>query len=113
MKPDYPKLAVQLGSLLGLAQGATLKVAHLTRQGLEFVFESETTRTEVRLLPRVYTEGKVIVDAINDLTLVVEVRQFPRDPAPGPRAEPERAPAPGGGRIELPFSTWYEEGEYL
>jgi hypothetical protein len=87
----------------------TLKLAHLTREGMEFVFENETTRTEVRIRPRVYTEGKVIVDAINDLTMVVEVNQF--------RIKDEQVPAGaepvGGGKLELPYSTWFFEGDFM
>lgn len=103
MKVDYGKAALQFGQLCGLAQGMTLKVAHLTKQGMEFVFENETTRAEVRVVPHVYTEGKVIIDAINDLTLTVEVKQF---------AISDGATV-GGGQVELPFSTWFFEGDYL
>lgn len=102
MKADYSALALQFGQLLGLAQGMNLKLGHLTKQGMELVFESGTTRTEVRILPRVYTEGKVIIDAINDLTLEVEVKQ----------TELTTGNAVGGGKVELPFATWFFEGDY-
>lgn len=103
MNSNYGELALQFGQLFGLAQGANLKLAHLTRQGMEFVFETATTRTEVRLLPQVYAEGKVIVDAINDLTMRVRVTQY----------EIKNGQQVGGGQIELPFSTWFFEGDYL
>ncbi len=103
MNTDYSTLALQFGQLLGLAQGMNLKLAHLTKQGIEFVFESATTRTEVRLLPQVYAEGKVIIDAINDLTMVVEVKQY----------ELEGGKEVGGGKVELPYATWFFEGDYL
>lgn len=103
MQPDYGQLAIKFGQLLGLAQGMTLKLAHLTRQGMEFVFEDGETRVEVRFLPKVYTEGKVIVDAINDLTMVVQVK----------RVGAGGVELAGGGRVELPYSTWYDEGDYL
>lgn len=103
MKADYSTLALQFGQLVGLAQGMNLKLAHLTKQGIELVFESATTRTEVRLLPKVYAEGKVIIDAINDLTMMVEVKQF----SLGDGKEV------GGGKVELPYSTWFFEGDYL
>lgn len=109
MKPDYSQLALRFGELIGLAHGMTLKLGHMTRQGLELVLENETTRTELRIVPKVYTEGKVIVDAINDLTLIVEVRQFElRD-----GQVVTVAPQVGGGQLELPFSTWFFEGDYL
>jgi hypothetical protein len=109
MKEDYSELAVRFGELLGLAQGMTLKVAHLTRQGMEFVLESPTTRTEIQITPRVYTEGKVIVDAINDLTMVVQVKQYElRDG----KADESASPV-GGGKVELPYSTWFFEGDYM
>jgi hypothetical protein len=85
----------------------TLRVAHLTRQGMELVFESSSTRTEISILPRVYSEGKVIVDAINDLTMVIEVRQV------GLAGQGEAEQVVGGGRVELPYSTWFFEGDYL
>jgi hypothetical protein len=107
MKADYARLALEFGQLVGLAQGMTLKLAHLTRQGMELVFEGDTTRTLVRVLPKVYTEGKVIVDAINDLTLIVQVQQFNLE---GSTAEGEPV---GGGRVELPYSTWFFEGDYI
>ncbi len=103
MKADYSQLALQFGQLMGLAQGANLKLAHLTKQGIELVFESATTRTEVRVMPKVYSEGKVIVDAINDLTMLVQVKQIALN----------NAREVGGGRVELPYSTWFFEGDYL
>lgn len=103
MNSDYSDLALQFGQLFGLAQGASLKLAHLTRQGMEFVLESATTRIEVRLLPQVYAEGKVIIDAINDLTMQVQVTQY---------ALTDGKPV-GGGKMELPYSTWFFEGDYM
>jgi len=108
MKNDYGQLALEFGQLMGLAQGTTLKLSHLTRQGIEFVFEGGTTRTVVRFLPRVYSEGKVIIDAINDLTMLVEVRQLElRD-----GQFVETVDAVGGGQVELPYSTWFFEGDF-
>lgn len=103
MNSNYSDLALQFGQLFGLAQGAKLKLAHLTKQGMEFVFESATTRIEVRLLPQVYAEGKVIIDAINDLTMQVQVTQF----------DLTEGKAVGGGKMELPYSTWFFEGDYM
>lgn len=103
MDSNYSDLAVQFGQLFGLAQGSSLKLAHLTKQGMEFVFENATTRTEVRLLPQVYTAGKVIVDAINDLTMQVRITQF--DLSDGKVV--------GEGNLEMPFSTWFFEGDYM
>ncbi len=109
MKADYTQLALQFGQLVGLAQGAKLQVAHLTKQGMEFVFQTETTQTRLRLIPKVYTEGKVIIDAINDLTLVVEIQQYELREG---RVANEDAPV-GGGAVELPYATWFFEGDYL
>ena len=103
MNSDYADLALQFGQLFSLAQGAHLKLAHLTKQGMEFVFESATTRTEIRLLPHVYADGKVIIDAINDLTMRVQVTQY----------EIKDGQPVGGGKMELPFSTWFFEGDYM
>lgn len=108
MKADYTALALQFGQLVGLAQGAKLQLAHLTREGMEFVFADGETQTQLRILPKVYTEGKVIIDAINDLTLVVEINQFElRDG----RVVDENTPV-GGGKVELPYATWFFEGDY-
>lgn len=109
MKAEYNQLALQFGQLVGLAQGAKLQVAHLTKQGMEFIFQSETTQTRLRLLPKVYAEGKVIIDAINDLTLAVEIQQYELREG---RVVNENAPV-GGGTIELPYATWFFEGDYL
>ena len=109
MKADYTQLALQFGQLLGVAQGSNLRVAHMTKQGMEFVFENETTQTRLRILPQVYTEGKVIIDAINDLTLRVEISQYAlRD---GRVADETKTV--GGGTVELPYSTWFFEGDYM
>jgi L-arabinose isomerase len=102
MKADYSQLALRFGELFGLAQGMNLKLAHLTKQGIEFVLEGATTRAEVRFMPKVYTEGKVIVDAINDLTMVVQVAQY----------DIQSNTQVGGGKIELPYSTWFFEGDF-
>jgi len=109
MKSDYSTLAVQFGQLVGLAHGMNLKVAHMTKQGMEFVFESATTQTQLRILPKVYTEGKVIIDAINDMTLIVEVKQFERRDG---GAIDETKPV-GGGTVELPFAAWFFEGDFV
>lgn len=103
MRPDYSALALKFGELFGLAQGMNLKLSHLTKQGIELVFESATTRTEVKILPQVYTEGKVIIDAINDLTIIVEIKQ----------TELSTGKQVGGGKVELPYSTWFFEGDYM
>lgn len=103
MKPEYSELALKFGELFGLAQGMNLKLSHLTKQGMELVFESPTTRTEIKILPQVYTEGKVIIDAINDLTMILEIKQ----------TELSTGKVVGGGKVELPYSTWFFEGDYM
>lgn len=103
MKADYSQVALQFGQLFGLAQGMNLKLAHLTKQGMEFVFENATTRAEVKFVPHVYTEGKVIIDAINDLTMKVEIKQY----------DLQEGKEVGGGQVELPYATWFFEGDYM
>lgn len=109
MKADYNNLALQFGQLIGLAQGSKLQVAHLTKEGMEFVFTNDATQTRLRMVPKVYTEGKVIIDAINDLTLIVEIKQFEMNQG---RVVDENTPI-GGGTVELPYATWFFEGDYL
>ena len=105
--PDFQALATQFEALMGIAGGRTLRQARLVEKGMEFEFQDQTERIVIAVLPRVYTEGQVIVDAINDLVLVVRMRRYAVD---GGQGEPgalleEKA-------LELPFSTWYEEGDY-
>ena len=110
MKRDFTTTQKQILTLLGMAKGARLTRGQLTSIGLEMIFDGGDTRTELRFVPHVYPFDKVIVDALNSLTISVEVKQF-------------RVSGTGNGspkrevifeeRIELPFSTWFDEGDYL
>jgi hypothetical protein len=96
---EYQQIAPKANEMLSLAAGLNLVQAKLTKRGFEMVYESAGQRVEVLLLPQVYPEGRVIMDAINDLTIVVEVR---RTSLTGDEKAVE-------DRIELPYSIWFGE----
>lgn len=105
--PDFQALATQFEALMGLAGGRTLRQARLVEKGMEFEFQDRAERIVVSVLPRVYTEGQVIVDAINDLVLVVRMRRYAVGDGQGDAEALLEEKA-----LELPFSTWFEEGDY-
>ncbi len=100
----------QVAALLGVARGLMLTQGHLTSTGIELVFESGDRRVELQIVPHVYASNRNILDPINDLTVSVEVKDY-------------RLAAQGNGspaaekvfdeRTELPFSTWFDETNYL
>lgn len=106
---DNTKLAERISALLGAANGMALASSQLTPHGIEMDFESGDDRAEVRILPKVYTSGMVVVDAINDLTITVEVVKFRSATHENGKLSEERI---SEERVELPYSVWYEEGEY-
>jgi len=95
---EYQQIAPKVNELLGFAAGLNLVQAKLTKRGFEMVYEGADQRVEIHLIPQVYPEGRVIMDAINDLTIVVEVRR-----TSGNEKVVE-------DRIELPYSIWFGEG---
>jgi hypothetical protein len=97
---DYQQIAPKVNPLLAQAAGLNLVEAKLTPRGFEMVYQNAEQRVEISLVPQVYPEGRVIMDAINDLTLIVEVR---RTSLSGTEKTVEE-------RIELPYSTWFGEG---
>lgn len=107
MNAEFSELAPTVGMILGAATGQQLKLGMLSKKGIELMLEDDKRRTELRLMPNVYTDGKVIVDAINDLTLVLELKQYELDASGKVRRQI------GESRVELPFSTWFHEGDYL
>ena len=110
MKRNFSTTANQVQALLAPLKGERLTSGQLTRQNIEMIFESGDTRTELRLVPKVYPINKVITDALNTLTVTLEVKQF--------RVGGKGNGAPGTekifeGRVELPFATWFDQGDYL
>ncbi len=107
---DFETSSRQVAALLAVAKGLGLTQGRLTENGIEMIFEQNDRRTEVRILPQVHAADRNILDPINDMTLVLEVKDF-------------RLSARGNGspiletffdeRIELPFSTWFNEGDYI
>jgi hypothetical protein len=106
---DNAKLSEQVSNLLGAAKEMMLMESHLTAHGIEMVFASNDVRAEVRILPKVYTAGMVVVDAVNDLTITVEVIKFRLGTDANGTASNAKI---SEDRIELPYSVWFEEGEY-
>ena len=109
MNRDFKDLPSHTDVLLDAAKGLTLKQAQVTGRGIEFVFETADRRVELRILPKVYTAEKVIVDPINDLTLVVQVERSEQ----GVDGNDSRAQRARKEQVELPYSTWFNEGDYL
>jgi len=83
-------------------QGMVLKRADIIENGLLFIYENDQERVVVQIMPTVYTQGKNIVDPINDLTLMLEVRRQPVTAGLDESAEQV-------GSVELAFSTWLGE----
>jgi hypothetical protein len=97
---ELQQMAPKVNSMLALAAGMNLVQARITARGFEMVYENADQRVEILLLPQIYPEGRVIMDAVNDLTIIVEVRRTLL-------AGVER---PVEDRIELPYSIWFGEG---
>ncbi len=109
MESNFTKLSEQTSVLLGLAKGMLLNVARMTPSGIEMIFESSDSRTEIRFVPNVYTVERVIVDAVNALTIRVRVKKFQL------KASGNGAPTMTqvfDEQVELPLSTWLGE-DYL
>ena len=99
---EYQNIAPKVNALLGLAAGMNLVQARLTPRGFEMIYENAEQRAEIHLYPQMYPDGRLITDAVNDLTILVEVR---RSSLAGTEKVVEE-------RIELPYSTWFGE-DYL
>ncbi len=96
--------------MFALAKALTVTQGNLTPRGIEMIFENGDTRTEIRVVPKVYTAQRVIVDAINDLNLIVEAKSF-RLRTDGDGRAPVAEPI-FQERIEIPLSAWLGE-DYL
>src|SRR4029453_10221010 len=77
---NFDHLAADSQQLLAFAKNQRLGEARLTQAGIEMKFEDDDERVELLIRPKVYSEGRVIVDPINDLGMVVKSRHFRRDP---------------------------------
>lgn len=109
MAQDLSKSSLDVNPLLESARGMTLVHSQLLKEGFRFVYENAEQRKVILITPKVYTDGSVIVDAINDLVIVLTVTTYDlaayrRDAA---RAEPLSESS-----VELPYSTWFTEGDY-
>jgi hypothetical protein len=96
---DYQNIAPKTNAMLALADGMKLVQARLTPRGFEMIYENAEQRAEVHIYPQIYPDGRLITDAVNDLTILVEVR---RSSLSGAEKAVEE-------RIELPYSTWFGE----
>ncbi len=93
-------LAPKINRLLQRLQGMTLISAEIVENGFAFIYENDQERLLLRLLPTVYTQGKNIVDPINDMTLLLEVYRF---------ALQGDSPGEFLGSQEIAFSAWLGE----
>jgi hypothetical protein len=96
----YNIIKPKVNQLLEGLQGMTLKSAQIVENGFTFIYEGDEQRLVIHLLPTVYTQGKNIVDPINDMTLLMEVHRLPRQ---GEEAGELL------GSVEMAFSTWLGE----
>jgi hypothetical protein len=86
-------------AMLNLAVGMTLTKAEMNSTGFEMIFEDTAQRVEIRFLPKMYPDGRVVIDAVNDLTIKLEVKRTQL-------SDPDSAVVE---QIELPYSTWFGE----
>ena len=99
---SYNSISPKVNQLLEKVQGMTLMSAEIVENGFAFIYEDSEARILLRILPSVYTQGKNIVDAINDMTLLLEVRSFSLD-------GPEDDEGEVLGKVEMAYSTWFGE----
>lgn len=96
---DFKQAATRASALLGAAQDMTLKQTEFTPKGMIWRFENAAERVELRLEPRMYPDGRVVIDAVNDLTILLTMQRFKLSGEA--LAEPQS--------IELPYSLWFGE----
>jgi hypothetical protein len=99
----------QVNRLLETAVGMSLVESQLQKEGFRFVYEDATHRVEILLAPKVYTDGSVIVDAINDLVIVASATRYTLEAY---RRDAANANPVSQEKIELPYSTWFFPGNY-
>lgn len=109
MSLDFNQVALQVNPLLESARGMTLVHAQLLKEGFRFVFEDAQHRKVILLAPRVYADGIVIVDALNNLVIAVTVTTYDLEAY---RRDAARAEPLNEQTYELPYSLWFFEGNY-
>ncbi len=100
---SYKSISPKVNQLFENVQGMTLVSAEIVENGFSFIYENSEVRLLLRLLPSVYTQGKNIVDPINDMTMLLELRRFSLDASEGDEGEVL-------GKVEMAYSTWFGEG---
>jgi hypothetical protein len=99
---SYKSISPKVQPLFDQVQGMTLVSAQIVENGFAFIYENSESRMLLRLLPSVYTQGKNIVDPINDMTMLLELRRFSLDEVEGDEGEML-------GKVEMAYSTWFGE----
>jgi hypothetical protein len=99
---SYKSISPKVQPLFDQVQGMTLVSAQIVENGFAFIYENSESRMQLRLLPSVYTQGKNIVDPINDMTMLLELRRFSLDEVEGDEGEML-------GKVEMAYSTWFGE----
>ncbi len=99
---SFNQVAPKVRDLLKSSQGMVLKSAEVIQNGFLFIYEDDKERAVVQIMPTVYTQGKNIVDPINDMTLLLQVRRQPVTSRLDESAELV-------GSVEIAFSTWLGE----
>ena len=99
---SFKQVAPKVKDLFQTFQGMVLKRADMIDNGFLFIYENDQERVILQMLPTVYTQGKNIVDPINDLTLRMEVQRLRLNL--GSEAKVENA-----GSVEIAFSSWLGE----
>lgn len=109
MAEDITQAAARVNPLLEATKGMTLVDAQLVKEGIRSVYEGGNTRKVIVLQPKVYTDGSVIVDPINDVVMVLSVSTYD---ATAYKQDPANAQPTDQSNIELPYSLWLFEGNY-
>lgn len=99
---SYKSIFPKVQQLFDQIQGMTLVSAQIVENGFAYIYENSEERLLLRLLPSVYTQGKNIVDPINDMTLLLELRRFGLDATGDDEGEVL-------GKVEMAYSTWFGE----
>ena len=99
---SYKSISPKVQPLFDQVQSMTLVSAQIVENGFAFIYENSESRLLLRLLPSVYTQGKNIVDPINDMTMLLELRRFSLDEVEGDEGEML-------GKVEMAYSTWFGE----
>ena len=99
---SFKQVAPKVKDLFQTFQGMVLKRADMIDNGFLFIYENDQERVILQMLPTVYTQGKNIVDPINDMTVLVQVMRKPLGAGaddPGDVLE----------SLEIAYSSWFGE----